>query len=82
MTSEKWAQKFRTDDVLLPRYEWWFSSEEADFQPIRRTTQILNSDTSSVSNFYARFSDVISWGNQWWRREMSAVFSTTGKQNF
>ena len=22
----------------------------------------------------ARFSDVISWGNQWWRRQMSVVF--------
>ena len=28
--------------------------------------------TSSVWNFYARFSDVISRTNQWWRREMSA----------
>ena len=29
----------------------------------------------SVWNFCARFSDVTSRGNQWWRREMSAVFS-------
>ena len=28
--------------------------------------------TSSVWNFYARFSDVISGTNPWWRREMSA----------
>ena len=35
----------------------------------------LGSDTSSVWDFYARFSDVISRGNQWWRREISAVFS-------
>ena len=33
----------------------------------------LASDASSVWNFCARFSDVISQGNQWWRREMSAV---------
>ena len=33
----------------------------------------LGSDTS-VWNFFARLSDVISLGNQWWRREMSAVF--------
>ena len=33
----------------------------------------LGSDASSVWNFCARFSDVISQGNQWWRREMSAV---------
>ena len=35
----------------------------------------LGSDASSVWNFCARFSDVISRGNQWWRRQMSAVFS-------
>ena len=35
----------------------------------------LGSDASSVWNFRARVSDVISWGNQWRRREMSAVFS-------
>ena len=33
------------------------------------------SHKSSVWNFCARFSDVISRGNQWWRSEMSAVFS-------
>ena len=34
----------------------------------------LGSDVSSVWNFCARLSDVISWGNQCWRRrEMSAV---------
>ena len=39
----------------------------------------LGTDASSVWNFCARFSDVISRGNQWWRLEMSAVFSA---QNF
>ena len=33
------------------------------------------SNTSSVWNFCARFSDVISAGNQWWRHEMLAVIS-------
>ena len=37
--------------------------------------QDLGSNTSSVWNFCARFSDVISRGNQWWRREMSSVFA-------
>ena len=32
-------------------------------------------DTSSVWNFCARFSDVISRENQWWPRKMSAFFS-------
>ena len=36
----------------------------------------LGSDSSSVWNFCARFSDVILWGNKWWRRRMSAVFSS------
>jgi len=51
---------------------------EANF-PLGTTNQKhypdLGSDTSSVWNFCVRFSDVISRGKQWWRREMSAVFS-------
>ena len=35
----------------------------------------LGSDTSSVWNFCALFSDAILRGNQWWHLEMSAVFS-------
>ena len=35
----------------------------------------FGSETSSVSNFCVRFSDVIWRANQWWDREMSAVFS-------
>ena len=35
----------------------------------------LDSDTSSVWNFWAPSSDFISRGNQWYRREMSAVLS-------
>ena len=32
-------------------------------------------DASSVWYFCARFSDVVSRGNQWWRRKMTSVFS-------
>ena len=42
-----------------------FNQSEADSD--------LGRQTSSVWNFCARFSDVISRGNQWLRREMSAV---------
>ena len=43
----------------------------------------LSNVTSSVWNFCACFSDVIWRGNQWWRLEMSAVFSgEPGKQYF
>ena len=34
----------------------------------------LGSYRSSVWNFLSRCSDVIWRGNQWWRRQMSAVF--------
>ena len=39
----------------------------------------LGSDASSVWNISAHFSDVIWRGNQWWRRQMSAVFSGYAK---
>ena len=35
----------------------------------------LGSNASIVWSFCVRFSDVISRGNHWWRREMSGVFS-------
>ena len=43
--------------------------------PIRSTSQIWVVTLSSVWNFCAHFSDVISQGNRWWRPEISAVFS-------
>ena len=71
MTSEKRAQKFHTDDaslVLDTDCDWscrWWNF----LQPTR-----MGSDVSSVLNSCARFSDVISRLNRWWRRKMSAVF--------
>ena len=41
----------------------------------------LGRDTSSVWNFCARISDVISRRNRWWRLEMSAVFSGYGSSS-
>ena len=76
MTSEERLLKCYTDDVLLPRSGQCFWLVEAHF-PRGSTNQYyldLSSDTSSVWNICPRFSDVISRGNQWWRREMSAVF--------
>ena len=78
MTSEKRAQEFLTDDVSLPRSGQCFSLVEVNF--VRGTTNQkydpdVDIDRSSVWNFCARFSDVTSRGNQWWRREMSAVLS-------
>ena len=43
----------------------WLKQTSLATRPIRSTTQILDSDMSSVWNFCARFSDVIWRGNQW-----------------
>ena len=71
-------------------YWWRFTSQILSVLPIGRAARVISfnqsraqprprpdqgSDTSSVWNFCTRFSDVISWGNQWCRREMLAVFS-------
>ena len=54
------------DDASLPRSRYCFWLAEANF-PRGMTNQKhypdLDSNTSSVWNFCARFSDVISWGN-------------------
>ena len=74
MTSEKRAQKFHADDLSLPRLD--SASDCLEFSSSSHK-QIPKSggDASSVWNFCARFSDVITRGNQSWRHEMSAVFS-------
>ena len=78
MTSIERAQKFHTDEVSLSRSGQCFWLVEVNF--LRGTTNQkyypdLASDTSSVWRFCRHFSDIISRGNQWWWREMSAVFS-------
>ena len=76
MTSIERAQKFHTDEVSLSRSGQCFWLVEVNF--LRGTTNQkyypdLASDTSSVWRFCRHFSDIISRGNQWWWREMSAV---------
>ena len=63
MTSEKRGQKFHTDDASLPRSGMGSASGLIEVPLVE---------------IYARFSDSISRGDQWWRREMSAVFSGYG----
>ena len=46
---------------------------ESKFLTNQKCYPDLGCDASSVWNFCARFSDVTSRGNQWWRREMSVV---------
>ena len=78
MMSEERAQKFHTDDVSLPRSSrcFWLVMQRGKSASTNQKHHLdQGSDRSSVWNFCTRFSDVISRGNQWWRREMSAVFS-------
>ena len=62
----KGAQKFHCDDTSLPKsgHGYYFLLVED-----------LCSDVSSSSNFCACSSDLIWRWIQWWRREMSAVFT-------
>ena len=53
----------------LDLFGWKFASTN------RKHYSKLGSGASSGWKFCARFSDVSSWGKQWWRREVSAVFS-------
>ena len=85
MKSEVRVQEFHTDDVflrlrvsiwLLLFFGWKFASDNQK----HNVNPDLSSDASSIWNFCARFSDVISRGNRWWRREMSAVFSGEKKK--
>ena len=62
MTYEKRAQKFHTDDASLPRSGqcFWLVMPHGKFDlPSQKHRPDLGSDTSSVWNFCARFSDVI-----------------------
>ena len=73
----KRAQKFHTVDASLPRTGWCFWLVVARGK-ISSTNQKhfpdLGSDASSVWKFCTRFSDVISQGNQWWRRKNVGCF--------
>ena len=78
MTSDKRAQKFHTNDASLPRsgkFFWLVVPRRKFASTNQKHYSDRGSDTSSVWNFCTLSSDVISRGNQWWRREMSAVFS-------
>ena len=78
MTSEKRAQKFLTDDALLQRSGQCFGVivPRGKFASAnQKHYPDLGSDTSPIRNFCASFPDIISQGNRWWRRDMSAVFS-------
>ena len=60
---------------FIQAYKWHLRNEHTNSILITRHHPDLGSYASSEWNFCARFSDVIWQGNQWWRRQMSAVFS-------
>ena len=84
LVSAKWRlRNERRNSILMTRHypdlgsasDWSCRGRNLP-QPIRSTTLVwVLNDASSGWNFCARLLDVISQGNQWWRREMSAVFS-------
>ena len=68
MTSEKWVQKFHTDDASLLRPGQCFllvMPHEKFDSTNQKHYPDLGSDASSVWNFCAHFSDIIWQGNQW-----------------
>ena len=78
----KRVQKFRTDDMSIPRSGSAFWLVEANFQPIRPTTQIWGMKGHQYGIFCPHFPDIISQGNQLWPGEMSAVFSGCYKKGW
>ena len=69
------CRHFEMPQLVSPSNDIWETSAEEN--PVLMTCHYpdLGSDASSVWNFCACFSDVISRGNQWCHREMSPVFS-------
>ena len=61
--------------MLMTRHYPDLGSAPVSVNQISHAAPDLNSDASSVWNFCARFSDVIWRGIQWYRRQISAVFS-------
>ena len=64
------AQRLRNErraSILMTRHYLGGVSDWLK-QIVSQSEALLGSDTSSLWNFCIRFSDAISWGNQWWRR--------------
>ena len=80
MTSKDRAQKSHSDDVSQPKFALCFWLVESNF--LHSTTNWKHCPDLCDERHQYVFSavvwslDVISWGTQWWHREMSAVFSS------
>ena len=75
------AQDSQMQSLLLKGYQDlgnvsdWFNQISISAWPIRSTTQVWIVNTSSLWNFGACSSDVITLGNQLWCRKVSLFFS-------
>ena len=65
----------RRNSILMTRHYPDLGSASDWLNQISHAARPIRSDALSVWNFCVRFSDVIWRGNQWQRRQMSAVFS-------
>ena len=79
LRNDSWGTS-HTDDVSLPRSGQCFLlavPREKFASTNQKHYPDLGSETSSVWNFWARSSDVVSRRNQWWRRECRLLFEAT-----
>ena len=65
MTSEERLQKFHSDDLSSPAPGWGFWLDEAIFQPIRITTQVLLLTCHQLRRHFAGKPVVTSWLSGW-----------------
>ena len=82
MMSVKQVQKFRTDDMSIPRSGSAFDWLKQTFSQSDLTYPDLGNERSPVWNFCPHFPDVILQGNQSWPREMLADFSGCYKKGW
>ena len=75
LTSEQRLQRFHTNDVSLA-FDWSGVPQGKLALTNQSTIPHLGSNRSSIWNFCACSSDIISRGTKRWGREMSAVFSS------
>ena len=82
MMSVKQVQKFRTDDMSIPRSGSAFDWLKQTFSQSDLTYPDLGNERSPVWNFCPHFPDIILQGNQSWPGKMLAVFSGCYKKGW
>ena len=80
--SVKQVQKFRTDDMSIPRSGSAFDWLKQTFSQSDLIYPDLGNERSPVWNFCPHFPDIILQENQWWPGKMLAVFSGCYKKGW